>query len=102
LLRFAVDGVLSHSIVPLRISIYAGLLAASASFLLGLFHFARMIVFGAQWPSGLFTVVSLALLGIGMNGIFFGIIGEYVGRIYLEVRRRPTTVVERAVNLGKP
>ena len=48
---------------------------------------------------GFGTTVVLLLLGISVNSIFLGVIGEYVGRIYSQVRFRPTTVIERAVNI---
>jgi len=97
----ALDGVLSHSILPLRLATVTGLVAALAAFMMFSFHLTRLILFDVTWPSGLATIVMLALLGIGLNGISFGIVGEYIGRIYLEVRKRPTTIVERAINFDK-
>jgi len=46
------------------------------------------------------TTTVLLLLGISLNSIFLGIIGEYVGRIYNQVRSRPTTVIEKVVNIN--
>src|SRR5213079_701196 len=57
------------------------------------------VFFGIDWPPGFATTTVLLLFGISLNGIFLGIIGEYIGRIYNQVRWRPTAVVERSVNI---
>lgn len=99
LVGFAVDGILAHSIKPLRGAVYCGLATTGITAALIGFYLVRMFFFGAHWPEGLPTLTILILFGLSLNGIFLGIIGEYVGRIYLQVRRRPITVIERAVNL---
>ena len=95
----AIDALLGHSVAPLRLSIYAGLLISLATFLLALFYAVGHLFFGLKWPPGFGTTTVLLLSGISLNAIFLGIIGEYVGRIYSQVRVRPTTVIERRVNL---
>jgi dolichol-phosphate mannosyltransferase len=52
-----------------------------------------------DWPEGFATTTVLLLFGISLNAIFLGIIGEYVGRIYAQVRFRPTTVIEQSTNI---
>ncbi len=99
LVSFAVDGILAHSIRPLRAAIYVGLATTAVTACLIGFYLVRMFLFGASWPAGLPTLTILILFGLSLNGIFLGIIGEYVGRIYLQVRRRPIAVIERAINL---
>lgn len=98
LLRFAVDGFLANSTLPLRFALYAGLFMAAASAVLAFVYLVARLVTGSDWPRGFATTQILLLFGIGLNAIFLGIIGEYVGRIYDQVRRRPVTVVERALN----
>lgn len=99
LMALAIDALLAHSIAPLRVATYAGLAISLATFLLILFYLAAHFGFGLQWPAGFGTTIVLLLLGISLNSIFLGVIGEYVGRIYSQVRFRPTTVIELAVNV---
>jgi glycosyltransferase involved in cell wall biosynthesis len=99
LIALAVDALLAHSIVPLRLATYAGLVVAGLTFLLSLFYLFGRLWFGLDWPEGFATTTVLLLFGISLNAIFLGIIGEYVGRIYAQVRFRPTTVVEQSINI---
>lgn len=100
LFNLALDGFLAHSTVPLRFAAYTGLIVAVITFALSLIYVSARLVFGVDWPTGFATTTALLLFGISLNAIFLGIIGEYVGRIYNQVRQRPTTVVERSVNLA--
>ena len=99
LIALAIDALLGHSVAPLRVATYAGLAISVATFLLILFYLGAHFLLGLEWPAGFGTTVVLLLLGISVNSIFLGVIGEYVGRIYSQVRFRPTTVIERAVNI---
>ena len=51
-------------------------------------------MFGSSWPAGFTTLTVLMLAGISVNALFLGIIGEYLGRIYQQVKRRPLVIVE--------
>ena len=99
LIGFAINGLFGHSLAPLRFIAWAGLVVSALTFLLALAYLAQWSFFGRDWPPGFATTTLLILLGIGLNGIFMGVIGEYVGRIYLQVRGRPLVVIERALNL---
>jgi glycosyltransferase involved in cell wall biosynthesis len=99
LVALAADGLLAHSVTPLRLATYAGLVISAGTFLLSLFYVFGHFIYGLEWPAGFVTTTVLLLLGIGLNTIFLGIIGEYVGRIYNQVRFRPTTVIERGINI---
>ena len=96
MLAFAADGILSFSIKPLRLSIAFGLAAAGLA-LLGIAYALFMRIFTSMWVEG-WTALMLAVLFIGgVQLLCLGILGEYVGRIYSEVKRRPLYVVaERA------
>jgi len=96
LVQLALDGVVGHSTVLLRVATFVGVLVCAAS-ILGLIGYGATRLSGAPWPAGFTTTTMLILFGLGMNALFLGIIGEYVGRIYLEVRRRPVTIIERVV-----
>jgi polyisoprenyl-phosphate glycosyltransferase len=99
LFGLACDGILGHSLLPLRLATYFGLLMSLLMCLLGLFYLVARIAAGSDWPTGFATVAVLVTMGASLNAIFLGIIGEYVGRIYDQVRRRPNTIIERTINL---
>ncbi len=93
LFELALDGIISFSKAPLRIAVYFGLLAAGVAFLGGLFVlyeklFTDKAILG--WAS---TIVSITFLG-GLILMTLGVIGEYVGRIYDEVKRRPLYIIQ--------
>lgn len=100
LVGFALDGIFGHSILPLRLASYSGLAMSLTTFIIGLFYIIGALLFGRSWPSGFATVVVAILFGISLNAIFLGIIGEYVSRIYQQVRYRPLVVVERTINIA--
>lgn len=99
LFRFAIDGIIAHSVVPLRLATYIGLLVSMVTFLMSIGYLSAALFFGRSWPNGFATIVIVTLFGISLNAIFLGIIGEYVSRIYQQVRYRPLVVVERAINI---
>jgi glycosyltransferase involved in cell wall biosynthesis len=99
LVGLAIDGFIAHSTIPLRIASAAGILIALVTALGSLFYLAGRLFFGMSWPEGFATTTILILLGISLNAIFLGIIGEYIGRIYEQVRLRPTAVIERFINM---
>jgi glycosyltransferase involved in cell wall biosynthesis len=100
LVGLAIDGFVAHSTIPLRIASVAGILIAVTTGLASFVYLVGRLFFGLMWPEGFATTTILILFGISLNAIFLGIIGEYVGRIYEQVRLRPTTVVERYLNLS--
>ena len=99
MLRFATDGIVSFSILPLRVATWIGF-AASGVALVGLVLtlFARFFATGLVkgWTS---TMIAIYFIG-GVQLICMGIIGEYVGRIYGESKRRPLYVVRERMGFG--
>jgi dolichol-phosphate mannosyltransferase len=96
LIGLAADGVLALSKAPLRLATYMGFLVSGASFLLGV-TFAIQRISGTThaargWGS---TIVVVLFLG-GVELICLGLIGEFIGRIYDEVKQRPLYVVARS------
>lgn len=91
--NFALDGITGFSTVPLRVWLYVGVVISFLSFLLGCTVIVKTLIFGIDLPgyASLITIV-LFLGGIQLMGI--GILGEYIGRIYKEAKRRPTYVIE--------
>lgn len=92
LTKLALDAIFSSSTVPLRIWTYVGMMMAVASLVYSAFVFLRTLVFGIDVPGYASTVILILVFG-GLNMFALGIIGEYVGRIYTEVRQRPLYVV---------
>jgi dolichol-phosphate mannosyltransferase len=99
LISFALEGVVSHSVLPLRLATYIGLSISIVSALLAGFYLFSALLFGRTWPSGFATTTLLLLFGISLNAILLGIIGEYIGRIYLQVRQAQPMVVESTINV---
>jgi polyisoprenyl-phosphate glycosyltransferase len=93
MLLFATDGILSFSLVPLRLAVLMGLTASGLA-LLGIIYALAMRLFTDVWVTGwtLLFIASLFLGGVQL--LFLGIMGEYVGRIYGEVKRRPLYLVK--------
>jgi len=99
MLRFAVDGITSFSTVPLRIAIWLGVLAGVTAMAGGVWAVWEKF-FGQGVVQGWTTIMILVGLGSSAQLLMTGILGEYVGRIYEEVKRRPLYVVEAEVNLS--
>lgn len=98
LVALALDGILAHSTVPLRLATYTGLCVSVLTFLGIIAYFVGRVLYGREWPAGFATTTVLILLGISLNALFLGVIGEYVGRIYHQVKRRPMTIIERRID----
>jgi polyisoprenyl-phosphate glycosyltransferase len=93
MLRFALDGIFSFSIVPLRLATWTGF-AASGLAIAGILFALFARVFGHGWVKGWASLVITVLFIGGVQLICMGLIGEYVGRIYGESKRRPLYVVQ--------
>src|SRR5208282_5477136 len=94
-LRIGFNGIFCFSTYALTLSTQLGFLIALVSFLLGLIYLA-MKLGGFPFPIGNPTIVILILFMGGIQLISVGILGEYIGRIYEEVRARPKFIVDRA------
>ena len=92
LTKLALDAIFSSSTMPLRIWTYVGMFMALMSLIYSVFLFVRTLIFGIDVPGYASTVILILVFG-GLNMFALGIIGEYVGRIYTEVRQRPLYVV---------
>lgn len=92
LLNYGVDGILSFNNKPLRIAIYLGLSITVASLLYVVVMLFSIIFNGIDVPGYFTTLAGILFLG-GIQLFFLGIIGEYIGRIYYEVKRRPHYII---------
>jgi dolichol-phosphate mannosyltransferase len=92
LLQLALDGLISFSVLPLRFAVLAGSISALLGFLYFLYAVAGKLFFNANPPGWTSLVVLLLFFG-GIQLLVMGIIGEYVGRIFDEVKSRPHFLV---------
>jgi glycosyltransferase involved in cell wall biosynthesis len=98
LLSLALDGILNHSTVPLRFATYFGLGCSLLTLLVMIGYAMIRLAFHAQWPAGFTTLAALILMSISINAMLLGIIGEYLGRMYRQVRESPLTIIEIAID----
>jgi polyisoprenyl-phosphate glycosyltransferase len=94
-IRIGMNGVVCFSNYLLTLSSLLGFLTAGAAFLFGLLYLVMKLA-GAPFPMGNPTIVILVLFLGGVQLISIGILGEYIGRIYDEVKQRPKFIVERS------
>lgn len=93
MLRFATDGILSFSTKPLQLSIGLGIFSALLS-LLGLMYTFYVRIFTDAWVAGWAGLMVAVLFIGGVQLISIGVLGEYIGRIYGEIKRRPLYIVD--------
>ncbi len=96
LLNLAIDGITSFSTAPLRIATYLGLLVSVVAFLFAAVIVIKTLLYGDP-VAGFPTLVTSILFIGGVQLLCLGIIGEYIGRIYGESKRRPLYVIDRQV-----
>jgi len=101
MVRFALDGIFSFSVLPLRLATWTGFLASGLA-VFAILYSAYARIFGSGWVKGwTSTVIAVLFLG-GVQLVSLGLIGEYVGRIYGETKRRPLYVVRERMGFELP
>jgi glycosyltransferase involved in cell wall biosynthesis len=98
LMSLAIDGILNHSIVPLRFATFFGLAISLITLLMMVGYSLSRVAFGSSWPAGFTTLAALILISISVNAMLLGIIGEYLGRMYRQVREAPLTIIEASID----
>ena len=98
LLSLALDGILNHSTVPLRIGTFFGLGVSVLTLLMMIGYAIGKVIFRQDWPAGFTTLAALILIGISINATLLGIIGEYLGRMYRQGRAGPVSIIEAAID----
>lgn len=93
LFKLAFDGIFSFSIIPLRIATFLGLIFSTSSFLLGIIGLFFKFILGREFLNWNYGLTTTFFIG-GVQLLFLGLIGEYIGRIYDEVKQRPYYIVE--------
>jgi len=92
--NFALEGITSYTVLPLKIATYLGLIISLFSGIYGLFIIALTLVLGRSVPGYPSLIVVILLLG-GTQLMTLGLLGEYLGRVFNEVKGRPLYLVER-------
>ena len=99
LVHYALDGIFSFSYLPLRVLTYAGVFIAFMGLAAGLFFILWRLTGNERAFTGFTTLIALVLFLGGVQLIGIGILGEYLGRIYDEVKQRPNFIVRRRIGL---
>jgi len=90
--NFALDGILSFTLIPLKIWSYLGLVISLVSLVYASFLVIRTLIFGIDVPGYASLMVAILFLG-GVQLISLGVMGEYLGRVYEEVKARPLYLI---------
>ena len=87
-----------HSIAPLRLASGIGFFICALACVFAVYIVVSRALFHASWPEGWTSIFVLVLFSIGLNALLLGIIGEYVGRIFKNVKMMPIVVVESVID----
>ena len=93
LLGLAVEGITSFSVAPLRLALVTGFLAGAIALALMVFYAVKALLFGDPVTGFPTLIVAILALG-GLNLIGMGVLGEYLGRLFMETKRRPLYLVD--------
>ena len=99
LFGLAFDGILNHSMLPLRLASIVGILISLITIFGSLGYLIIKVYYPNTWPPGFATTTILILISISLNGLFLGIIGEYIGRIYNILKKRPNVIIDKKLNI---
>ena len=95
LINLQFDLVASFSNLPIKLIMYGGILMSFMGVCFGLFLAIARLVYGVRWAAeGIFTLFAVLFVFVGLQFFALGVIGEYIGRIYGQVRKRPEYVIE--------
>lgn len=93
LFSYAIDGITAFSTFPLKIAFFLGTIISSISFIYLIYIILKTIIFGKDVP-GYASIITLILFIGGIIILLLGILGEYIGKIYLEVKNRPIYIID--------
>jgi polyisoprenyl-phosphate glycosyltransferase len=96
LLRFALDGIMTFSTMPLRVWTYVGVLISCLALVSAVYFVLEALIWGTEVPGYPSLIVSIMFFA-GVQLISLGMIGEYLGRVFAEVKRRPLYIVEERI-----
>lgn len=96
LTRFALDGLMSFSTVPLKVWTYVGTMISAFAILMAVYFLLKTAIYGVDLPGFASLIVSVMFFG-GIQLLSLGVLGEYIGRIFAEVKRRPLYLVAERI-----
>ena len=100
LLSLVIDGLINHSLLPLRSASIISTFVGLSTFLLLIGYIVDKFIFGADWLAGFATTTILLLLSMTLNAMFPGIMGEYIGRIFLQSKGLGRPLIDTGLNGG--
>ena len=98
--NFAIEGITSFSYLPLQLSSYIGFFIAIVAFIYASFLIVRTFIFGKDVPGYASIMVAILFLG-GVQLLFLGIMGEYLGRLFNQVKNRPLYFISDVIGIDK-
>lgn len=101
LLKLAFDGIFAFSIVPIRAATWLGVFTVVISMAVAVYSLAAKLFF-SQPPQGFTALIVSVTFFAGTQLLFLGVIGEYIGRIYEEVKARPVYIVQETMRSRRP
>ena len=101
LFRLALDGFFNHSTLPLRIATFIGLMVSGGTLVTGIGFFVGKLFFQQSWPRGFATTTILILMSLSILSLLLGVIGEYLSRIYEQLRYSPKVMVEKEIDSNR-
>ena len=96
-MKIGINGIVGFSSRPLFLMTITGFIIALLSFLIGAWYFFQKII-GVMLTPGLSTMVILISFYSGIQLLAMGILGEYIGRIYDEIKQRPRYILDKKIN----
>jgi glycosyltransferase involved in cell wall biosynthesis len=98
----ALDGIVNQSVVPLRVATYIGVTVSFLTVIAILGYLVAYFTTGFRAPAGFTTTTVLILGSLSINAMLLGILGEYLGRMYLQMKKTSLSIVERELHKNEP
>jgi dolichol-phosphate mannosyltransferase len=98
----ALDGIVNQSVVPLRVATYIGVTVSFLTVIAILGYLIAYFTTGFRAPAGFTTTTVLILGSLSINAMLLGILGEYLGRMYLQMKKTSLSIVERELHRNEP
>ncbi len=95
--NFALEGITSFTNIPLKVATYFGFAISFIAFIISIFYISKYLFLGDKIQGFLTLIVAILFIG-GIQIMFLGILGEYLGRTYLETKRRPIFLIKEKIN----
>jgi dolichol-phosphate mannosyltransferase len=94
----ALDGIVNQSVVPLRVATYVGISVSFVTLIAILGYLIAYFTVGFRAPAGFTTITVLILGSLSINAMLLGVLGEYLGRMYLQMKKKSLTIIERELH----